>query len=141
MALAFAVRDALRSGDLFLPASRRHVSFWNLVMGERQWAEAKEDAYSRLLIPPRPEDALAGLRARFAEATGAAAQGLPRNLFARVQDGELRLRQADALPITPAVRNLRSVIGASLHQVRIEDMLRQMDRWTGLTRALTLLGG
>lgn len=61
LALAFAVRDALRSGDLYLPASRRHMSFsgeplgstWNLVMGERQWAEAKEDAYARLLIPLR----------------------------------------------------------------------------------------
>ena len=141
LALAFAIRDALRSGDLFLPASRRHVSFWNLVMGERQWAEAKEDAYARLPIPPRPEDALAGLRTRFAEAGGAAAQGLPRNLFARIQDGELRLRQADALPITSAVRKLRSVVGASLPQVRIEDMLRQEDRWTRLTRALTPLGG
>ena len=61
VALAFAVRDALRSGNLFLAASRRHVSFWNLVMGGRQWAEAKEDAYVRLAVPPRPDDALAGL--------------------------------------------------------------------------------
>ena len=81
------------------------------------------------LHPPRPEDTRAGLRARFVEATGTAAQGFPRNLFARIQNGELRLRRADALLITPAVRNLRSVVGASLPQVRIEDMLRQVDRW------------
>jgi len=141
LALALALRDALRSGDLFLPASRRHVSFWNLVMGERQWAEAKEAAYARLPVPPRPKDALAGLRARFAEAAGAAVHGLLRNLFARIENEELRLRQADALPITPAVRKLRSVVGANLPQVRVEDMLRQMDRWTGLTHALTPLGG
>jgi len=141
IALAFAVRDALRSGDLFLAASRRHVSFWNLVMGERQWAEAKKDAYARLPVPPQPDDALGALRARFNEAAGAAARGLPRNLFARIQDGELRLRQPDALPISPELRKLRSVIGASLPQVRIEDMLRQVDRWTGLSRALTPLGG
>ncbi len=72
-----------RYGDL--------CKYWNLVMGERQWAKAKEDAYARLPIPPRPEDALAGLQARFAEAAGAAAQGPPRNLFTRIQDGELRL--------------------------------------------------
>jgi hypothetical protein len=68
-------------------------------------------------------------------------RGFPRNLFARIQNGELRLHRADALLITPAVRKLRSVVGASLPQVRIEDMLRQVDRWTGLTRALTPLGG
>lgn len=141
IALAFAVRDALRAGDLFLAASRRHVSFWNLLMGEQQWAEAKGDAYARLSVPPRPDEALGALRARFDEAAGAAARGLPRNLFARIQDGELRLRQPDALPITPGLRKLRAVIAASLPQVRVEDMLRQVDRWTGLTRALTPLGG
>jgi len=92
-------------------------------------------------VPPRPGDALAALCARFDEAAGAAARGLPRNLFATVRDGELRLRRDDALPISPALRKLRAVIGVSMTQVRVEDMLRQVDRWTGLTRALTLLGG
>ncbi len=141
IALAFAVRDALRSGDLFLAASRRHVAFWNLVMGDRQWAEAKEDAYARLSVPPRPDDALAALRARFDEAAGAAARGLPRNLFATIRNGDLRLRQPDAPPVTPGLRKLRAVIAASLPQIRVEDMLRQVDRWTGLSRALTPLGG
>jgi len=31
IALAVAMGDALRSGDLYLPDSRHHVSFWNLV--------------------------------------------------------------------------------------------------------------
>ena len=34
IALAQAVRDALRSGDLYLAESRRHVSFWHLVYEE-----------------------------------------------------------------------------------------------------------
>ena len=33
LALAFAVNEALRSGDLYLPGSRQHVSFWKLVYG------------------------------------------------------------------------------------------------------------
>jgi hypothetical protein len=35
IALAFAVRDALRAGSLFLVQSRDHVSFWNLVYDDR----------------------------------------------------------------------------------------------------------
>ena len=31
IALAQAVRDALRAGNLFLTQSRQHVSFWNLL--------------------------------------------------------------------------------------------------------------
>jgi len=139
--LAFAVLDALRSGDMFLAASRRHVAFWNLVMGDPQWAEAKEDAYARLSVPPRPDDALAALRARFDEAAGAAARGLPRNLLATIRNGDLRLRQPDALPLSPGLRKLRAIIAASMQQVRVEDMLRQVDRWTGMSGALTPLGG
>jgi hypothetical protein len=105
VALAFAVRDAPRSGNLFLAASRRHVSFWNLLVGEERWEEAKQDAHARLPVPPRPDEALAALRARFDEATGAAARGLPRSLSARVQGGELRLRQPGALPLSPGLRS------------------------------------
>jgi hypothetical protein len=36
ISLALAIRDALRAGNLFLPASREHVSFWNLVYDDRR---------------------------------------------------------------------------------------------------------
>ena len=41
----------------------------------------------------------------------------------------------------PGLRKLRTVIASRLPQIRIEDMLRQVDRWTGLTQALTPLAG
>jgi hypothetical protein len=44
IALALAVRDALRAGDLNLAESRRHVSFWNLVYDENQWAKQRKEA-------------------------------------------------------------------------------------------------
>jgi TnpA family transposase len=141
IALAFAIRDALRSGNLFLAASRRHVSFWNLVMGERRWAEVRRDAYAQLSAPPHPDDALGVLRAAFNTAANNAAASLPRNSFALIQNGELRLRQPDALSVTPQVRKLRAILASSMPQVRIEDMLRQVDQWTGFARALTPLGG
>ena len=141
IALAFAIRDALRSGDLFIATSRRHVSFWNLVMGDREWTDARQDAYTRLSIPARAADALGALRTAFGLAAGTATASLLSNPFATIQNGELRLRQPDALPITQQVRKLRAVFASSMPQVRIEDMLRQVDQWTGLTRALTPLGG
>jgi hypothetical protein len=110
-------------------------------MGDREWAIARPGAYSRLSIPMRPEAALDALRAAFDVASRAAIAGLPRNPFATVENGELRFRRPDALPITQQVRKLRAAIISSMQQVRIEDMLRQVDQWTGLTRALTPLGG
>lgn len=40
-ALALAMREALKSGDLFLPAGRHYVSFWNLVYDDHKWAAEK----------------------------------------------------------------------------------------------------
>jgi len=51
ISLAFAVRDALRSGSLFLAHSRDHVSFWNLVYDDKSWQQAREQAYGRLDLP------------------------------------------------------------------------------------------
>jgi hypothetical protein len=53
IALALAVRDALRSGNLYLPEIRRHISFWNLLTDEGQWTEQRESAYAALARPFR----------------------------------------------------------------------------------------
>ncbi len=34
MGLALAIKDALRSGDLYLPQSKQHVSFWDLLLSQ-----------------------------------------------------------------------------------------------------------
>ena len=62
LALAFAIRDALRSGDLYLAESRHHVSFWNLVQSSEQWAERRASAYIELSLATEPEHVLDRLR-------------------------------------------------------------------------------
>jgi TnpA family transposase len=63
LGLAAAVRDGLRSGDVYLPASRRHVSFAHLVYDPTRWTTEREDAYTELQLPQAPEDFLARLPA------------------------------------------------------------------------------
>ncbi len=48
MALALALKDALRSGDVFLPDSRRHVSFWHLCYDDPTWQQTRETAVHKL---------------------------------------------------------------------------------------------
>ena len=55
MGLALAIKDALRSGDLYLPQSKQHVSFWDLMLSDSRWQELKEDAFSELQIPEQHE--------------------------------------------------------------------------------------
>ena len=141
ISLAFAVRDALRAGSLFLPQSRDHVSFWNLVYDDRNWQQTREQAYQRLNLPADGQAFLARITAEFDRAVRAAERGLPGNRFAAVRDGRLKLKRRDALPVPPALRQLRVSIGASLPRVRIEDLLQDVDEWCGFTRTFQPLGG
>lgn len=141
ISLAYAVRDALRAGSLFLAHSRDHVSFWNLVYDDRSWQQAREQAYGRLDLPTDGQAFLARLGQELNRAARAAQRGLPSNRFAAVRNGRLKLKRRDALLIPPVLQELRATIGASLSRVRIEDLLQDVDEWCGFTRAFQPLGG
>ena len=42
LGLAIAMKEAFRSGDLYLPRSKQHVSFWDLMLDERHWQASRE---------------------------------------------------------------------------------------------------
>jgi TnpA family transposase len=141
LALAFAVRDALRAGDLDPADSRHHVSFWNLVYDETRWQEERHQMYITLQLPSDAERALSQLHTDFAQVTAAAARGLARNPFATIVDGRLHLKRRDALEVSAQVRALRRVMDTHLPRVRIEDLLREVDTWCHFTWALRPLVG
>ena len=140
IALAFAVRDALRSGDLYLSESRHHVSFWNLVYDANRWTEERPQAYLDLNLPREGNEVLIRLQVEFDQAAAEFGQGLPENPFVQIRDGQLKLRQPDALPVPERVRALRRVILTHLPRVRIETLLLQVDAWCQFSRALAPLG-
>jgi TnpA family transposase len=141
IALALAVRDALRSGDLYLPESRRHVSFWNLLTDERQWAEQRAAAYVALALPSEADRVLERLAREFDDVAWRTERGLGSNPFATVRDGELHLKRPDALEIPQRVEELRRAIETHLPRVRIENLLGEVDSWCSFIRALCPLGG
>lgn len=140
-ALALAVRDALRSGDLFLPDSRRHAGFWSLVLDERLWATARASSYADLCLPDRPAEHLTELAREIGNAATTFAHGLETNTFACVEQGQLRLRRPDALVISAEVRSLRRLIESRMPRTRLEDILLNIDRLCGFSRAFRPLAG
>jgi hypothetical protein len=141
ISLAFAVRDALRAGSLFLAESRNHVSFWNLIYEDRNWRQAREQAYQCLDLPIDGQTFLTKITAEFDRAVQAAERGLPTNRFATIKDGRLKLKKRDAMPVPRALRALRALISASMPKVRIEDLLQDVDEWCHFTNAFQPLGG
>lgn len=141
IALALAVREALRAGSLFLSRSRSHVSFWNLIHDERSWQQHRDEAYRKLNLPTDAQAFLERIATALDQAAEAAAAGLPRNCFAKIENGRIKLKQPDALAVPRELRRLRDTIRASMPRVRIEDLLQDVDEWCGFTRAFQPLGG
>jgi hypothetical protein len=133
--LAVAVRDGLRSGDVFLPESRRHVSFTNLVYDPARWQHERDDAYTELQLPQEPDDFCARLQREFDDVAHQAERGLPSNAFATIRDNRLHLKRRDALELPTRLKQLRHTIEGALPRVRIEDLLMQVDTWCDFTRA------
>jgi len=140
-ALALAIRDALRSGDLYLPESRRHAGFWSLVLNERQWASTRVASYAELGLPEQPAEHLAELAREIGRAASAFATGLATNPFARIEQGQLRLCRPDALPVSAEARSLHRLIESRMPRARLEDILLEVDRLCGFTRAFRPLAG
>ena len=139
-ALAQAVRDALRSGDLYLAESRRHVSFWQLVYEEQRWHQERGRAYAQLALTSQAQAALQRLQQEFDAVAQRTAEGMAQNGFAAIRDGRLCLKRLDALDIPDRVRELRRVLETHLPRIRIEDVLAEVDAWCGFTRAFQPLG-
>jgi len=141
ISLSLAVRDALRSGDLYLPESRHHVSFSNLIYDEKRWEQDRRGAYEQLSLFHEGDQVVDHLMKEFEEVAGQTEKGMSNNAFASLHNGQLKLKHRDALEVSARVKELRRLIDSSLPRVRIEDLLRDVDTWCGFTREFRPLGG
>jgi TnpA family transposase len=140
MGLALAIKDALRSGDLYLPQSKQHVSFWDLTLSEPRWQEVKTSSFDDLQQPHKHE-VKAVLTQQFHEASDVAKQRFAFDDFAEIQDGKLKLKRYDKIALPPSVTTLQKVIDARLPSIRIEQLLMEVDHLTGFSRHFTPLQG
>lgn len=136
MGLAMAIKDALRSGDLYLPQSKQHVSFWNLTLSQTHWEKARDSSYAEL-EQPQPHEAKDVLIQQFHTTTTQAKRRFGNDDFATVQDDKLKLRREDKIGLPASVSRLQKVIDAGIPPIRIEQLLMEVDQITQFTRHFT----
>lgn len=135
-ALALAVRDALRSGTLYLPDSRRYVSFWDLVYQQNEWQKERAISYQMLSLEQDTVNLFASLKREFNEVLENFSNTLATNKFVALENGKLKLKREDALPIPEKTKKLRKVIESAMPRIRIEDLLAKVDLWTDFSASL-----
>lgn len=133
MGLAFAIKDALRSGNLYLPQSKQHISFWDLMLSETRWQQLRIASFDDLQQPPKDEVKTI-LTQQFHEASAQAMTKFLGDDFAEIDDGKLKLKRYEKVPIPAAVSSLQRVINARLPLIRIEKLLIEVDQLTQFTR-------
>ncbi len=127
MGLAIAIKDALRSGDLYLPQSKQHLSFWDFMLGEAQWQEVKEASYIELQQPQQSQ-AKSELTKQFHDGINVAKKNFPLDKFAKIQNYKLKLKRYDKSPVPDTVTKLQKAIDASMPTIRIEQLLMEVDQ-------------
>ena len=138
ISLALGLKDALRSGDVFLPDSRRHVSFWHLCYDEPAWQQIRESAFDTLGLPTNGAVAVEALVQEFHETAACTEQGLASNPFAQIEKGRLRLRRDPRQSEPEGTAALRQLVRRDLARVRIEQLLMEVDALCGFSQYLAL---
>jgi len=133
MGLALAIKDALRSGDLYLSQSKQHVSFWDFMLNDARWQEAKDSAYIELKQPTQPETKTT-LAQQFHSEVVTAKKQFALDDFAQILGDQLKLKRDDKLPISDTVTRLQKTIDANMPSVRIEQLLMEVDQLTHFSR-------
>jgi TnpA family transposase len=140
MGLALAIKDALRSGDLYLPQSKQHVSFWDLTLSETRWQEVRTSSFTELQQPQKHE-AKAVIIQQFHEVTTLAKKRFESDDFAEIQDGKLKLKRYDKAALPASGTTLQKVIDSRLPTIRIEQLLMEVDQLTGFSHHFTPVQG
>ena len=133
MGLALAMKDALRSGDLYLPQSKSHVSFWDMMLSEARLQEVQDDAYEEL-GQPRTTQVKESFTQQFIQSVTDAKKRFKTDDFATINDGKLKLKRYDKITLPDSVTRLQKLIDASMSPVRIERLLMEVDQHTQFTR-------
>ena len=147
LCVLLGLRDGLRSGDVFVPGSRRYADPSTYLYTPGRW-ELRREAYCKLVRKPaRAADAIAQgkeeLRAALAELEKTLAGALPGDT------GTVRLDEDDHLVIprltaeeVPAeARELKAELAGMLPFAPIASLLIELDRRTGFLDCFVHAGG
>lgn len=139
-ALALAIKQALRAGNLYLAQSKQHISFWELILSQTNWKEVKDDAYVEL-NQPQKEHVKHELVSQFSQSLSKAIDNFEGDDFATIVGGKLKLKRDDKLAKDPKVKQLQKLIDQSLPFIRIEELLIEVDQMTSFSQQFRPLAG
>jgi TnpA family transposase len=144
LAVLVGLRDGLRSGDIFVPGSRRYADPASFLLTPQAWAPQKVEFCHLVGKPVEAADALAQaddeLHTALADLETQLAKGNPGEVRL-TDDGELIIPPLTAEDVPAEADALRAELAGMLPRVPIASVLVEVDARTGFTDHLVHAGG
>jgi hypothetical protein len=139
-----SLRDGLRSGDVFVPGSRRYADPTLFLLTAERWAPRRAEYCALVDKPCDAATAIAvttaELHTALADLDAQLAAGAPGHVRLNA-DGELVIPPLIAEDVPTEAEALRDELAAMLPKVPLASVLVEIDARTGFTDHLTHAGG
>jgi len=139
--LFFAVKKALKSGNLYLPQSRYYRDFWAPLYNQKQWQQEKEQHCKELNVPEKGEEIIVKLKQEFSEQLYLATKSFGYGGYAEIKNNRLVIHKDDPLPESNNVKELKGILSSYIEPIRIEDLLSYIQKKTNYMRAFKPVEG
>ena len=135
------LRDALRSGDIYLPHSHRYTDPETFLMPRVAWPHLRDDVCQQLDLDPTDATRRSDRAQALTDLLPRVDRLLNQHDGIRIEQGELIVPMDEGEDLPESVKALAEEIGRRLPQVDLPDLLLEVDQWTGLSHHLTHAGG
>lgn len=138
MGLALAIKENMRSGNLYIAKSKQYISFWKMLLENKHWEQEREKLYADLK-QPIAENSSQFIKTEFDTFVREAEAKFGNDKFAQITQGKLKLGQDKKTDASKQAKELQTIIDSSLPMIRIENLLMEVDAETGFSRHFTPL--
>ncbi len=139
--VANSIKEAFRSGDIFIENTNKHVSFWDLVYKESDWKKNRDEGYKQLNLEKDNHKATENLVNYFNQSAKESEIRFKNDDFATIIDEKLTLRKKERVDIPEDVKRIQSLIDSYLPKIKIEQLLIEVDQMTCFTKHFTTIHG
>jgi len=127
------LREALRSGDIWVENSRRYADIESYLIPEKQWPTMKKEACRILGLPVNGEEMLENHKKELKGLLNELDQKITKKDGVRVEDDELIVSRLKAEELPASVSELQNLISQRLPRVDLTSLLIEVDSWTNFT--------
>jgi TnpA family transposase len=135
------LRNALRSGDIWVEGSRRYADPQSYLIPIQQWPGYKDEVCRLLQTPMDGRERLQQRQAELGERLCQFDQALANTDKVRIENEELVVSPLEAEELPESCLRLQQLISERVPHVELTDLLIEVDSWTHFTRRFEHAGG